>query len=272
MEVRSLLKKLKPDLIFSKGGFVTVPVILAAKSLKIPIYIHESDITPGLANKISYRFATKIFTSFEETKTFFSEHKTKVIGSPIRKEILQGSMSKGRKLLGFDHTRPIVTIMGGSLGAKTINETVRESLKQLTANYQIVHICGKNNLDDHLSSVPGYRQFEYVHEELPDILAATSIVITRGGSNAIFEFLALTLPMIIIPLGLHQSRGDQILNAKAFENKGYSLTLEEDKLNSHTLVEYVETVHKNKEEFQKKMRASFKGNALQTLVDEINNS
>lgn len=160
--------------------------------------------------------------------------------------------------------------MGGSLGAKKINEAVRQSLDQLTASYQIVHLCGKNNLDERLSSHPRYKQFEYVHDELSDILAATDIVITRGGSNAIFEFLALNIPMLIIPLGLNQSRGDQILNAKAFQEKGYSHTLEEEKLTAKTLIEQVNTVYKNRYEFKKNMKASQKGNALETLVDEIN--
>lgn len=270
-EARSILKKLKPHLVFSKGGFVSVPVILAARSLKIPIFIHESDMTPGLANKISHRFASKIFTSFEETKKFFPEHKTKVVGSPIRKEILNGSADKGRTFLGFDNSTPIITIMGGSLGAKKINEVVRASLPQLTKNVQIVHLCGKNNMDYNLLTCPRYRQFEYVHEELFDILAATDMVITRGGSNAIFEFLALRIPMIIIPLGLHQSRGDQILNAKAFENRGYSLTIEEENLDSNTLIENVGTVFKNKEKFQKNMEQSIDGNARQILIQEINN-
>jgi UDP-N-acetylglucosamine--N-acetylmuramyl-(pentapeptide) pyrophosphoryl-undecaprenol N-acetylglucosamine transferase len=171
-----ILTKLKPNLIFSKGGFVSVPVILAAKSLRLPTYIHESDMTPGLANKIPQRFYTKIFTSFEETKKFFPEHKTEVIGSPIRNEILNGSAEKGRKLLGFDKHSLILTIMGGSLGAKKVNEVVRKSLKQLTSNYQVVYLCGKNNKDDVFSNYPRYRQFEYVHDELSDILAATDLV------------------------------------------------------------------------------------------------
>jgi UDP-N-acetylglucosamine--N-acetylmuramyl-(pentapeptide) pyrophosphoryl-undecaprenol N-acetylglucosamine transferase len=269
-EARSVLKKIKPDLVFSKGGFVSVPVIIAAKSLGIPIYIHESDMTPGIANKISQRFATRIFTSFEETKEFFPANKTMDIGSPIRKEILSGSAQKGRDFLGFDHHSPILTIMGGSLGAKKINEVVRQSLDQLTATYQVVHLCGKNNLDGNLTTHPRYKQFEYVHDELSDILAATDIVITRGGSNAIFEFLALHIPMLIIPLGLNQSRGDQILNAKAFQEKGYSLTLEEEKLTIKTMIENVTTIYKNRYEFKKNMKESHKGNALQTLVDEIN--
>jgi UDP-N-acetylglucosamine--N-acetylmuramyl-(pentapeptide) pyrophosphoryl-undecaprenol N-acetylglucosamine transferase len=269
-EARGVLKKIKPDLVFSKGGFVSVPVIIAAKSLGIPIFIHESDMTPGLANKISQRFSTRIFTSFEETKKFFPANKAIDIGSPIRKEILSGSAIKGRDFLGFDHHSPVLTIMGGSLGAKKINEVVRQSLDQLNATYQVVHLCGKNNLDDSLSSHPRYKQFEYVHDELSDILAATDIVVTRGGSNAIFEFLALNIPMLIIPLGLNQSRGDQILNAKAFQDKGYSLTLEEEKLTNKTLIENLNTVYKNRYEFKKNMKDSHKGNALQTLVDEIN--
>jgi UDP-N-acetylglucosamine--N-acetylmuramyl-(pentapeptide) pyrophosphoryl-undecaprenol N-acetylglucosamine transferase len=269
-EARRILRKLKPNLLFSKGGFVSVPVILAAKSLRIPIFIHESDMTPGLANKISQRFATRIFTSFEETKAFFPEHITTAIGSPIRKEILNGSAEKGRAFLGFDIKRPIITIMGGSLGARKINEVVRESLKELTEHFQVVHLCGKNNRDDSLANYPGYRQFEYVHDELSDILAATDMVITRGGSNAIFEFLALNIPMLIIPLGLNQSRGDQILNAQAFQDKGYSLTLEEEKLTRKTLMEYVNKVHSNRIEFKKNMKDSKKGEAIQLLISEIN--
>lgn len=271
IEARSLLRKLKPKLVFSKGGFVSVPVILAAKSLKIPVFIHESDITPGLANKISQRFATKIFSSFEETKKFFPENKTTVVGSPIRKEILNGSAANGKKLLGYDDNSPILTIMGGSLGAKKINEAVRNSLQQLTAKYQVVHLCGKNNLDNKLVKIPRYKQYEYVHDELADILNATDIVITRGGSNAIFEFVALKIPMLIIPLGLNQSRGDQILNAKAFKQKGYSLTLEEENLNNETLVEYIEKVFKNSETFRRNLKKTPSGEALKILVKEINN-
>lgn len=270
-EARRILKKIKPDLVFSKGGFVSVPVIVAASSLKIPIYIHESDITPGLANKISQRFASKIFTSFEETKKYFPEKKTKVIGSPIRKEIMSGTASKGHRLLGFDDSRPILTIMGGSLGAKKINETVRKSMKQLCIKYQIVHICGKNHIDPHLLGVSDYQQFEYVHEELADILAATNLVVTRGGSNSIFEFKALKIPMLIIPLPLHQSRGDQILNANSFENKGYSVTLEEEGLTPDSLVEYLEIVQRQSEDIRRNMESSLNRDALSLLKSEIKN-
>lgn len=270
LEARRVLKRVKPDLVFSKGGFVSVPVIVAAKSLGIPSFIHESDLTPGLANKISQRFAARIFTSFKETEKFFPKNKVRAIGSPIRKEILTGSAEKGRRILGFHQQKPILMIMGGSLGAKKINEAVRGALKELTAQFQIVHLCGKNNLDVILSGVSGYRQFEYVHDELPDLLAAADFVITRGGSNAIFEFLALKIPMLMIPLSLQQSRGDQILNAQAFEKEGFSLTLAEEHLTSESLLEYLETLVNKSSEIRRNMDRSQKGEALQILVNEIN--
>ncbi|WP_433750457.1 undecaprenyldiphospho-muramoylpentapeptide beta-N-acetylglucosaminyltransferase [Falsibacillus pallidus] len=269
-EARRILKKLKPAVVFSKGGFVTVPVVIAAKSLGIPVYIHESDITPGLANKIAQRFSTRIFTSFEEAKQYFPGKKTKVTGSPIRKALLLGSAAKGREVLGFREQLPMITIMGGSLGAKKINEAVRKSLPQMTAHFQVVHLCGKNQLDPQYSNYPRYRQFEYVHDELADILAATDLVVTRGGSNAIFEFLALKIPMIIIPLGRDQSRGDQILNAKSFQDKGYSVTLEENDLNHETLMKTIERVYKDKAKFQSKMRDASNKDALQVIIQELN--
>ncbi|WP_026688938.1 undecaprenyldiphospho-muramoylpentapeptide beta-N-acetylglucosaminyltransferase [Alteribacter aurantiacus] len=269
-EARSVLKKLKPALVFSKGGFVSVPVIIAARSLGIPIFIHESDITPGLANKISQRFSTKIFTSFEETRAYFPSSKTTVIGSPIRKEILSGDSIKGRQMLGFTKELPILTIMGGSLGAKKINESVRGSLDELTKDYQIVHLCGKGNVDESLVRVAGYKQFEYVNEELADILAATDMVITRGGSNSIFEFLALHIPMVIIPLTRKQSRGDQILNAKSFEEKGFALKLEEEDLTRDSLSNALHTLKAKRNDYTEMMKSSKESHALDILVEQIN--
>jgi UDP-N-acetylglucosamine--N-acetylmuramyl-(pentapeptide) pyrophosphoryl-undecaprenol N-acetylglucosamine transferase len=270
LEARKILKKQKPSLVFSKGGFVSVPVIMAAKSLKIPCFIHESDMTPGLANKISQRFATKIFTSFEEAVHYFPSQKTKAIGSPIRKDVLHGSKENGLKLLGFEDKKPVIVVMGGSLGAKKINNTVRACLKELLLHYQIVHLCGKGNLEKEFTAIKGYKQFEYVHDELPDILASADFVITRGGSNAIFEFLALNKPMIIIPLTRKQSRGDQILNAKAFEEKGYSVTLEEEDLNKETLYKKLNDLNGRKLVFKSTMKGTGKSNALEILLEEIN--
>lgn len=269
IEARNLLKKVKPKLVFSKGGFVSVPVIIAASSLNIPIYIHESDLTPGLANKISQRFASTIFTSFEEAAKHFPAHKTVAIGSPIRREIFLGDKEKGRQFLGFRKEKPILTIMGGSLGAKKINETIRGCLNELSSRYQIVHLCGKGQIDERLNNMANYRQFEYVNKELPDILAATDTIVTRGGSNAIFEFLALNIPMLIIPLTKKQSRGDQILNAEAFTKKGYALTLEEEELTKNSLIQSLGTLESNRGKIIHSMEASSMGDALSVLIKEI---
>ncbi|RXY98886.1 undecaprenyldiphospho-muramoylpentapeptide beta-N-acetylglucosaminyltransferase [Fictibacillus sp. S7] len=271
-EARNLLKRLKPNLVFSKGGFVSVPVIIAASTLKIPIYIHESDLTPGLANKISQRFATKIFTSFEEAAKHFPAYKTDAIGSPIRREIFSGDKEKGIKFLGFNKEKPILTVMGGSLGAKKINETIRDSLKELTSQYQVVHLCGKGLKDEGLNNITGYQQFEYINKELPNILAATNAVVTRGGSNAIFEFLALKIPMLIIPLTKKQSRGDQILNAESFMNKGYALTLEEENLTKNSLIQSLENLEKSREKIISSMESSPIGDTLSVLIKEIGNN
>jgi len=272
LDARKVLKKIKPSLVFSKGGFVSVPVVIAASTLKIPIFIHESDMTPGLANKISQRFATKIFTSFEEAKNYFPNNKTTVIGSPIRKELLNGSRQKGLEFLHFKSYIPILTIMGGSLGAKKINETVRESLQDLTKKYQIVHLCGKGNVDESLKNIHGYKQFEYVHDELADVLAASQMIITRGGSNAIFEFLALHKPMIIIPLTKNQSRGDQILNANSFKEKGFALMLEEEDLTNKSLQDSIEELQTKKDLYITNMKSSNQSNALDILLEEINSN
>ncbi|WP_332697819.1 undecaprenyldiphospho-muramoylpentapeptide beta-N-acetylglucosaminyltransferase [Halalkalibacter lacteus] len=269
VEARKLLKKIKPKLVFSKGGFVSVPVIIAASSLKIPIYIHESDLTPGLANKISQRFAAKVLTSFEEAAMHFPAHKTVAIGSPIRREIFLGDKERGRKFLGFKKEKPILTVMGGSLGAKKINETIRDSLKELTSQYQIVHLCGKGQKDESLNNITGYQQFEYVNKELPDILAATDTIVSRGGSNAIFEFLALKIPMLIIPLTKKQSRGDQILNAESFTKKGYALTLEEEKLTKNSLIQSLKNLEESRGKIIISMESSPMGDALSVLIKDI---
>ena len=269
-DARKVLKKIKPNVVFSKGGFVSVPVVIAARQLKIPVILHESDLTPGLANKLSVRFASKIFTSFEETLRYLPREKSKAIGSPIRKEILTGSVSKGRLALGFTSQKPILTIMGGSLGAKKINEVVRDNLETLLQTYQIVHLCGKGNLSEKHTGIKGYQQFEYVYEELADILAATEVVVTRGGSNSIFEFLALKIPMLIIPLTKQQSRGDQILNGKVFTENGYSYMIEEEALTKDHFLNTLKQIQENKQVMIEKMEKNKSQDALEEIIKELN--
>ncbi len=267
----SLLGRLKPDLVFSKGGFVSVPVVAAAKLRGIKVYLHESDLTPGLANKISSRFADKIFTTFRETMDLLPKEKSVLTGSPVRPTVLQGNKQKALDFLSFTSEKPIILIMGGSLGSLTINKLIRTHLDALIRDFQIVHLCGKGNLDHSLNDRAGYKQFEYLSGELPDVLQATSIVITRAGSNVIFECLALRKPMLLIPLTKKQSRGDQILNAKAFEKEGFAVVLEEEAMNQSNFIGMVRSLYENREKFHKKMAQAPFQNGLEQIIEWLKN-
>lgn len=270
MDAYLCIRKLKPDVIFSKGGFVSVPVVIGGWLNRVPILLHESDMTPGLANKISLRFASEIFVTFEEAKQHLPVEKTICTGSPVREDVLQGNREHGLKWLQFHNDKPVITIMGGSLGAKKMNETLRQALPKLLPHYQIVHLCGKGNIDEKLQQTKGYAQFEYVHEELPHILAATDFVISRAGSNAIFEFLTLQKPMILIPLPKASSRGDQILNAKSFEKQGYAQVLYEEDLKVETMVSCIDRLYSKKDQYKQAMKRYNGQQALETIIDHIN--
>ena len=227
----SILKKLKPDVVFSKGGFVSVPVVMAAKHCKIPAIIHESDMTPGLANKLAIPSATKVCCNFPETLQYLPEGKAVLTGSPIRSELLKGDKVHALNFIGnFTAQKPTLMVIGGSIGSVVINDTVRKALPELLKEYQVVHLCGKGNLAPELDGTQGYVQYEYIKEELNDLFALADIVISRAGANAICELLALHKPNILIPLSAAASRGDQILNARSFEKQGFSYVLEEEKL------------------------------------------
>ncbi|MGN0272184.1 MAG: undecaprenyldiphospho-muramoylpentapeptide beta-N-acetylglucosaminyltransferase, partial [Lachnospiraceae bacterium] len=197
----SILKKLKPDVVFSKGGFVSVPVVMAAKHCKIPAIIHESDMTPGLANKLAIPSATKVCCNFPETLQYLPEGKAVLTGSPIRSELLKGDKVHALNFIGnFTAEKPTLMVIGGSIGSVVINDTVRKALPELLKEYQVVHLCGKGNLAPELDGTQGYVQYEYIKEELNDLFALADIVISRAGANAICELLALHKPNILIPL------------------------------------------------------------------------
>ena len=235
-EARSLLKKYRPDVVFSKGGFVSVPVVLAAKHFKIPTIIHESDMTPGLANKICIPSAAKVCCNFPETLQYLPEDKAVLTGSPIRRELLQGDRLTGLNFTGLSAAKPIIMVIGGSLGAVAINNAVRELLPKLLQKYQVIHICGKGHLDEGLIGRPGYVQYEYVDAPLRHLFAAADIILSRAGANSICEILALRKPNILIPLSAAASRGDQILNARSFEKQGFSTVLEEENVTSDIIL------------------------------------
>lgn len=256
MQAWRIIGKRKPDVIFSKGGFVSVPVVLAAKLRGVPALIHESDYTPGLANKIAFPFAKKVLATFNETMQYLPEKKAEFVGAVIRDELFQGDPVKGRATCGFHQEKPVLLIMGGSGGSENINRAVRESLDDLLAVFQIVHICGHGKTDESMNQ-KGYVQFEYVNEGLNDLFAITDFVLSRAGANAIFEFLALRMPMLLIPLSKAASRGDQILNARSFKEKGYANVLKEEKVTKDSLVEELLKL-KNDEATIKKAMESYK--------------
>lgn len=268
-EARKLIRDLKPDVIFSKGGFVSVPVVLAGKKCKVPVIIHESDMTPGLANKIAIPSATKVCCNFPETLEYLPKEKAVLSGSPIRQELLSGNKIAAMDLCGFSADKPIILVIGGSLGSVAVNNAVRAALPELLKSFQIVHLCGKGKVDESLNNTTGYRQFEYIKEELRDIFAMTDIVISRAGANAICELLALRKPNLLIPLSANASRGDQILNARSFERQGFSLVLEEEEVTKDTLLEAVQNLYDNRNTFIDAMRNSGQQDSINTILNLV---
>lgn len=264
-----LMKKWKPDVVFSKGGFVSVPVVLAAKRCKVPTIIHESDMTPGLANKICIPCATKICANFPETVKALPAEKTVLTGTPIRKELFSGNKLLGLEFCNFTINKPIILVIGGSLGSVVVNEAIRSILPTLLKKYQIIHLCGKDKVDQSLTSTKGYVQFEYIKKELSDLMDAADLVISRAGANAICELLALRKPNILIPLSAAASRGDQILNADSFEKQGFSYVIKEEELTGETLEKAVETVFHNKESYINTMTKSKLNNSIETIINLI---
>ncbi|MGN0269770.1 MAG: undecaprenyldiphospho-muramoylpentapeptide beta-N-acetylglucosaminyltransferase [Candidatus Weimeria sp.] len=268
-QARSLIKKIKPAIIFSKGGFVSVPVVLAAKSLHVPAIIHESDMTPGLANRIAMRGAVKICCNFPETLKYLPEGKGVLTGSPIRQQLLHGDRQKALEFTGLPGEKPILLIIGGSLGSVFINNAVRGAIDELLERFEIIHLCGKGNLDHSLDGKKGYVQYEYISKELPDLFAAADLVISRAGANAICELLALHKPNILIPLSRNASRGDQILNANSFKKQGFSYVIEEEQVNEKTLSEAIHYVADHKDEYKKAMSESGQMDSIKKIVDLI---
>lgn len=267
-EAKKILKELRPDIVFSKGGFVSVPVVRAAASLKIPCIIHESDMTPGLANKLCIPVAEKICCNFPETLLNLPEDKAVLTGSPIREELRKGSRLAGLELCGFTANLPVIMVIGGSLGAANVNKAVRDALPMLLEDFQIVHICGQGKVDNLLLTTKGYKQFEYVKSELKDLFAMADVVISRAGANAICELLALKKPNLLIPLSAG-SRGDQILNAKSFESQGFSIVVDEDDMTEKLLTDKVHELYFTRHTYIENMEKSNQLGSIQTIADLI---
>lgn len=268
-EARKLMKELSPDIVFSKGGFVTVPVVLAAKKCKIPAIIHESDMTPGLANKLCIPSAAKVCCNFPETVSCLPEGKAVLTGTPIRQELLKGDKVQALNFTGFSAAKPTILIIGGSLGSVAVNNAVRSILPQLLEKFQVIHLCGKGKLDESLKNTPGYVQYEYIEKELADLFALSDIVISRAGANAICELCALRKPMLLIPLSANASRGDQILNARSFEKLGYSMVLEEETLQDQLLLDTVNQLYDNRQAFIDAMSKGGSTDSIEKILQLI---
>ena len=267
-----LLGHIKPDIVFSKGGFVTPPIIWAAWLRRIPVICHESDLTPGLANKLGLPFAKYICHAFAETTKYLPAKKAIHTGIPIRPELTQGDPQKGHGLCGFTSKKPIILIIGGSLGSQPINTAVRSTLPKLLTQYQICHLCGHGNLDRDFNDTPGYAQFEYVTDDLPHLFASADYIISRAGATTLFELLALQKPALLIPLSLQASRGDQIENAETFQNAGYSLVLSEKNLTPESLYKAIEELQQQSDTLHQSMSEWSNRDAVTEILSVISKS
>ena len=268
-EARDLLKRLKPDIVFSKGGFVSVPVVNAAAMAHIPVITHESDMTPGLANRLAAHAATVICCNFPETASSLPKEKAVITGTPIRKDLLHGDPAAGRSFTGLTQDKPVILIIGGSQGAASVNQNMRQILPQILPDFQVIHLCGKGKAEPSLNQTEGYVQYEYIQDELPDLFAMTDLVVSRAGANAICEICALAKPNLLIPLPRTQSRGDQILNARSYEKQGFSMVIEEEEITPDALLAAIRRLYENRNQYIEKMKESAMGDSVEIILSLI---
>lgn len=265
-----LMRKLKPDVVFSKGGFVAFPVVVGARLNRIPIIAHESDMSPGLANRLSFPFVNKICVTFAAAKKHFKQQeKVAVTGTPIRQQLFNGKKANGLARCGFNDEKPCLLVVGGSQGANVMNTCVRQALDKLCQQFQVIHLCGKGKVDHSLATRVGYRQFEYANEELADLFAASELVVSRSGANSLYEILALAKPHVLIPLSQKVSRGDQVQNARYFQQQGISVVVNEEALTPETLLAAIDEVIANRATIISKIKALTIESATMKIIDVI---
>ena len=251
-QAKRILKELKPAVLFSKGGYVSVPVVAAAKGI-CPVLTHESDYTPGLANRIDARFADKVLVTFSDTVPFVKGNKGVHTGTPIRPELYKGSREKALAFTGLSGDKPVLLVTGGSLGAVAVNVAVREALPELLKTFDVVHLCGRGKLDESVQA-PGYVQYEYVTDEMADLFKLADVVVSRAGANAVFELLALHKPMLLLPLSGASTRGDQELNAEYFKKRGYARVLKADEVSAASVIREVGALYEARERYIETMQ------------------
>ncbi len=262
-----LIRRIKPQLIFSKGGFVALPVVLGGWLTRTPIVVHESDFSVGLANRLSFPFVDKICVTFAAGKAGIKQQdKVILTGTPIRESLFQGDRNKGLRRCGFQPDKPCLLVMGGGQGAHAINLFIRHSLEALAPMAQVIHLCGKGKLDPAFGCRSGYYQLEYADAELPDLLAASDWVVSRAGANTLYELLALAKPHVLIPLPRLRSRGDQIQNAHYFESLGISQVIAEENLSTTSLLAAIHALQINREAILEKIANLHIQSAAQQIV------
>ena len=258
----------RPDLVFSKGGYVAVPLVLAARVLKIPIIAHESDVTPGLANRLTFPFCSKICLTFPATGRQLSDNRVLVTGTPLRRALIDADAKKGLQLLNFENNMPILLVFGGSKGARFLNELIFRLRDRLLESFNIVHITGEGNCSGE-TEMKGYIQREFLHQDFGDVLAAASVVVSRAGANSIYELLSLRKPHLLVPLPKEASRGDQLENARKFCELGYSRYIEESLLTDDNFIREIKNLLETKTSIEKRL-ANFKApDSVSMIVKEI---
>ena len=265
-QAKQILKKLNPDIVFSKGGYVSVPVTFAAKALHIPVVAHESDFNLGLANKLILKTCTKMCCSFEETAKTLGNKGVFTL-SPVRDSLFLGNAKTAKEKCGFNNLKQTILVIGGSLGAKAINEAMFKIANKITENFNVIHIVGKGNLNKDIKP-KNYYQLEFT-PNIEDYFALADLVISRAGSNAINEFLVLNKPMLLIPLPKGNSRGDQILNAKNFTEKGFSLTLFQEHLTPENLLNNINKLKKEANKIKQNQQQFKNKNGTENILKVI---
>ena len=281
-----LMLRIRPACVFSKGGFVAVPVAVGAWLARVPVVSHESDVSPGLANRIISRFASMNLYAFPETSRYFVGRSSRCVGIPVRPEVYSGDRSRGLALCGWSGadaavSLPVVLFMGGSQGAKFINDLVAESLPELLLFCRVIHLTGHGKMEapkfsvtqvDALSSQvrDRYKSFEFLNRELPDVMAASDLAVCRAGANSIFEMLAIKKPMILMPLE-KGSRGDQILNAASFKHQGWAEVLREADANRDSLVSVIRNALDSRDATVSRLPPGVASEASgQAIIEELN--
>jgi UDP-N-acetylglucosamine--N-acetylmuramyl-(pentapeptide) pyrophosphoryl-undecaprenol N-acetylglucosamine transferase len=267
-----LMFRLRPDVLFSKGGYVALPPVVAAWLTRVPVVIHESDMTPGLTTKLSKKFARKICVSFQNACKYFPEKKVNYTGLPVRELVFEAKRQKGLEISGFDGSKPVLLVFGGSLGAEFLNKLVRENVRNGNLdNYYVINVCGKGQLDEDVKQ-SNYVQFESLGDDFLHIMQAADLVITRGGATSLFELLAMKKLHIVIPLSKKASRGDQIDNAGYFADLGVSSFIEEEYCTWDKIHQMMQTTLDNKAPTLSKIEELEFADATEKVLNVINHA